>query len=159
MNANLIIFLREFRIFAHFFLLNVVAIFLLAALKVLNPLPFLILIPAIYFIKIKGATTNSLVASLLFMITVIPTPWQEPHIFFCIAICLVLILYLQKHYSLRECSWASYTLGAKLAFCLYIDGFDLLIFISFLWFTLSSLKEMKINTDNKPPFNFIPKKN
>lgn len=157
MNANLIIFLREFKIFSRAFILNVIAIFGLAILDILNPLPFLMLIPAFYFIKVKGTTPNSIIASLLFVIIVMP--FKENYTPILMVISLLLILYLQKHYSLRECSWASWTLGSKFAFCLYINGFNILFFVSFLWFALASIKEMKINKDDKPPFDIIPKNN
>ena len=156
MNANLIIFLREFRIFSRAFILNVIAIILLALCKIQNPLPFLVLIPAIYFSKVNSISVKAISASLLFALIVIPFTAQQSHIFLLSIISFVLIIYLEKQYSLRDCSWASWTLGSKLAFCLYINGFNALMYMAILWFFIALIKEIKTNTSNKPPYNIIP---
>ena len=156
MNANLIIFLREVRIFTRAFLLNFLLILLLALIGIKNPLPSLTLVSAIYFCRVEGCTINSILSSLLFVLIVFPFSWQEH--FANVAVGFILIVLLLKRYRLRECAWASWTLGLKLLFCLYLDGFDFLMVVAFLWFMLSGNKEMNINTEEKPPFDILPKR-
>ena len=158
MNANLIIFLREFRIFSRAFILNVIAIFALALCKITNPLPFLIIIPAIYFSKVNGITIKTFIASILFILLVMPFYQQSTYMFLFLIISLILIIYMEKQYSLRDCSWASWTLGSKLAFCLYINGFNYLMYMAIVWFIIALIKEMKTNTSNRPPYDIIPQK-